>query len=144
MADVLLGAIDLQYSGGGVVAADGPTNLPFDASVEKGGLYVDQPKGGNFVISPPPGGGGMVTLPSETVTYFPGGPSGGGGAAPDLQADYPVVGGEGSLPPEKRPAGGTSVSLGPQREGFKPMNKKNMLLFGIGALVLGYLLLRKK
>ena len=73
----------------------------------------------------------MVTLPTETVTYFPGGPSGGGGAAPDLQADKP-------------PAGGTSVSLGPQREGFKPVNKKNMLLFGIGALVLGYLLLRKK
>jgi hypothetical protein len=121
MADVLLGAIDLQYSGGGVVAADGPTNLPFDASVEKGGLYVDQPKGGDFVI---PGGGGMVTLPTDTgVTFLPGGPSGGGGAAPDLQEDKPVE------TPTEKPAG---------------MNKKNMLLFGIGGLVLAYLLLRKK
>lgn len=123
MADVLLGAIDLQYSGGGVVATDGPTNLPFDASVEQSGLYVDQPKGGNFVISPPPGGGGMVTLPTETVTFFPGGPSGGGGAAPDLQEDKPVE------TPTEKPAG---------------MSKKNMLLFGIGGLVLAYLLLRKK
>lgn len=121
MADVLLGAIDLQYSGGGVVATDGPTNLPFDASVEKGGLYVDQPKGGNFVI---PGGGGMVTLPTDTaVTFLPGGPSGGGGAAPDLQEDKPVE------TPTEKPAG---------------MSKKNMLIFGIGGLVLAYLLLRKK
>ena len=120
MADVLLGAIDLQYSGSGVVA-DGPTNLPFDASVEQGGLYVDQPKGGNFVI---PGGGGMVTLPTDTgVTFLPGGPSGGGGAAPDLQEDKPVE------THTEKPAG---------------MNKKNMLIFGIGGLVLAYLLLRKK
>lgn len=121
MADVLLGAIDLQYSGGGVVAADGPTNLPFDASVEQSGLYVDQPKGGEFVI---PGGGGMVTLPTDTaVTFLPGGPSGGGGAAPDLQEDKPAIA------PTEKSAG---------------MNKKNMLLFGIGGLILAYLLLRKK
>lgn len=131
MADVLLGAIDLQYSGGGVVAADGPTNLPFDASVEKGGLYVDQPKGGDFVISPPPGGGGMVTLPTDTgVTFLPGGPSGGGGAAPDLQEDKPAV-------------GGGDVEIRKQIEKNRA-KKQNMVLFGIGGLVLAYLLLRKK
>lgn len=128
MADVLLGAIDLQYSGGGVVAADGPTNLPFDASVEQSGLYVDQPKGGNFVI---PGGGGMVTLPTDTgVTFFPGGPSGGGGAAPDLQEDKPVVGG-----------GDVEIRKEIEKNRAK---KQNMVLFGIGGLVLAYLLLRKK
>lgn len=132
MANVLLGAIDLQYSGSGVVA-DGPTNLPFDASVEQGGLYVDQPKGGDFVISPPPGGGGMVTLPTETVTYFPGGPSGGGGAAPDLQEDKPIV----KLTPEAQ----KQLDENLRKERTK---KKNMLLFGIGGLVLAYLLLRKK
>jgi hypothetical protein len=129
MADVLLGAIDLQYSGGGVVA-DGPTNLPFDASVESGGLYVDQPKGGDFVISPPPGGGGMVTLPTETVTFFPGGPSGGGGAAPNLEEDKPAV-------------GGGDIEIRKQIEKNR-IKKQNMLLFGIGGLVLAYLLLRKK
>lgn len=132
MADVLLGAIDLQYSGSGVVA-DGPTNLPFDASVEQGGLYVDQPKGGNFVINPPMDGGGMVTLPTD---YFPGGPSGGGGAAPDLQKDKPAVGGEGgATPPEVR-------------ERWEKENKKrkqrNMIALGITGLVLAYLLFRKK
>jgi hypothetical protein len=131
MNNVLLGAIDLQYSGGGVVA-DGPTNMPFDASVEQGGLYVDQPKGGNFVISPPPGGGGMVTLPTDTVDYFPGGPSGGGGAAPDLQKDYPRAGGE---PPEVRKQ---------WEEANKKRKQRNMIAFGIGGLVLAYLLLRKK
>ena len=132
MANVLLGAIDLQYSGSGVVA-DGPTNLPFDASVEQSGLYVDQPKGGNFVISPPPGGGGMVTLPTESVTVFPGGPSGGGGAAPDLQEDKPIV----KLTPEAQ----KQLDENLRKERTK---KKNMVLFGIGGLVLAYLLLRKK
>lgn len=138
MANVLLGAIDLQYSGSGVVA-DGPTNLPFDASVEQGGLYVDQPKGGNFVINPPMDGGGMVTLPTETVTYFPGGPSGGGGAAPDLKPfSYvkPPVGGEGgATPPEVRER---------WEEENKKRKQRNMIAFGIGGLVLAYLLLRKK
>lgn len=133
MADVLLGAIDLQYSGSGVVA-DGPTNLPFDASVEKGGLYVDQPKGGDFVISPPPGGGGMVTLPTDTgLTFFEGGPTGGGGAAPDLQEDKPMV----KLTPEAQ----KQLDENLRKERAK---KKNMVLFGIGGLVLAYLLLRKK
>jgi len=123
--NTLLGAIDLQYSGGGVVATDGPTNLPFDPSAEGGKLYADQPKSGDFVISPPSGGGGMVTLPTDTgVTYFEGGPSGGGGAAPDIQEDKPT-----DLPFIETP---------------KPTSKKNLLLFGIGAIVIGYLLLRKK
>lgn len=125
MANVLLGAIDLQYSGGGVVA-DGPNNLPFDPSAEGGKLYTDQPKSGNFVI---PGGGGMVTLPTDTgVTYLPGGPSGGGGAAPELQEDKPEPG-PAALTPAETP---------------KLASKKNLLLFGIGGLVLVYLLIRKK
>ena len=129
MANVLLGAIDLQYSGSGVVA-DGPTNLPFDASVEQGGLYVDQPKGGNFVINPPMDGGGMITLPTD---YFPGGPSGGGGAAPDLQEDKPIV----KLTPEAQKQLDENI----RKERSK---KQNMVLFGISGLVLAYLLLRKK
>ena len=131
MANVLLGAIPTIDQGytetteGEIIKR--PTTpikttfRPFEASVESGGLYLDQPKRGDFVI---PGDGGMVTLPTDTgVTFFPGGPTGGGGAAPDLQADKPV---ETST---EKPAG---------------MNKKNMLLFGIGGLVLAYLLLRKK
>lgn len=134
MANVLLGAIDLQYSGSGVVA-DGPTNLPFDASVEQGGLYVDQPKGGNFVINPPMDGGGMITLPTD---YFPGGPSGGGGAAPDLREDTgvekPIVDGR-ATPPEVRKQ---------WEEANKKRKQRNMIALGIGGLVLAYLLLRKK
>jgi len=127
--NTLLGAIDLQYSGGGVVA-DGPDNLPFDPSAEGGKLYVDQPKRGDFVITPPPGGGGIITLPTDTgVTYFPGGPSGGGGAAPDLQEDKPEEN-------SRDYPGGALPYEGPSR--------KTIIVLGIGGLLLAYLLLRKK
>lgn len=66
-----------------------------------------------------PTGGGMVTLPTDT----PAGPAVGGGAAPDVLSD------KGVEVPSEAP---------------KAMNKKNLLLFGIGGLVLAYLLLRKK
>lgn len=91
------------------------------------------PTGGAVDIKPVntiPTGGGMVTLPTDTVTYYKEyadfketGPSKGGGAAPDLRED-------------------TGVEL--PAEGPFPMSKKNLLLYGIGALVIGYLLLRKK
>lgn len=79
----------------------------------------------------------MVTLPTDDVSsgsfnYLPGGPAGGGGDISIDKMDVPPV-------TDYPQAGGTDVSLGP-----KPMSKKNMLLFGIGALVLGYLILRKK
>lgn len=96
--------------------SSGPVSLPYN------------PTGGAVDITPVntiPTGGGMVTLPTDTdtVTYFEGGPSKGGGAAPDLREDKGV-----ELP----------------AEGPSPMSKKNLLLYGIGALVIGYLLLRKK
>lgn len=119
--NVLLGAIDA------VAVPSAPVSLPFN------------PAGGAIDITPTPSpavgtgsgpgtirtGGAMVTLPTEDtgVTFFEGGPSKGGGAAPDLRED-------------------TGVEL--PAEGPSPMSKKNLLLYGIGALVIGYLLLRKK
>ena len=119
--NVLLGAIDA------IAVPSGPVSLPYN------------PTGGAVDITPSPSpavgtgsgpgtirtGGGMVTLPTDTdtVTYFEGGPSKGGGAAPDLRED-------------------TGVEL--PAEGPAPMNKKNLLLYGIGGLVLAYLLFRKK
>lgn len=97
------------------------------------------PTGGNIDLTPTPSpavgtgsgpgtirtGGAMVTLPTEDtgVTFFEGGPSGGGGATPELKED-------------------TGVEL--PAEGPSPMSKKNLLLYGIGGLVLAYLLFRKK
>ena len=68
-------------------------------------------------------GGGMITLPTESdsVTFFEGGPSGGGGA---------------TMPLEEAPV--------ETPEAPKMSSKKNLLLFGIGGLVLAYLLFRKK
>ena len=68
-------------------------------------------------------GGGIVTLPtdSDSVTFFEGGPSGGGGS---------------TMPLEEAPA--------ETPEEPKMSSKKNLLLFGIGGLVLAYLLFRKK
>ena len=83
----------------------------------------------------------VISLPPDSykdfqpvVTYVEGGPSGGGGDISFKPFDY--------VPPT--PEGGTSVSLGPGDESPKPMSKKNMMLIGIGALVLGYLIFRKK
>lgn len=119
--NVLLGAIDA------VAVPSGPVSLPYN------------PTGGAIDITPSPSpavgtgsgpgtirtGGAMVTLPTEDtgVTFFEGGPSGGGGATPELKED-------------------TGAEL--PAEGPSPMSKKNLLLFGIGGLVLAYLLLRKK
>jgi len=72
----------------------------------------------------------MVTLPADTSPIFiPGGPAGGGGDISMERLDIPV-----ELPTETK-----------TDETPKPgMSKKNMMLIGIGALVLGYLILRKK
>ena len=131
--NVLLGAIDA------VAVPSGPVSLPYNPT----GEAVDITPSPSPAVGSGSGpgtirtGGGMVTLPTDTdtVTYFEGGPSTGGGAAPDLREDTGV---------EYPKAGGTSVSLGPQGEGPSPMNKKNLLLYGIGGLVLAYLLFRKK
>lgn len=118
--NVMLGAIDAVAMPTSVV------NLPYT------------PTGGNIDLTPTPSpavgtpsgpgtirtGAAMVTLPKDdTVTFFEGGPSGGGGATPDLKEDTGI----------EMPA-----------EGPSPMSKKNLLLYGIGGLVLAYLLLRKK
>jgi len=113
--NTLLGAIDLQYSGGGVVATDGPTSLPYS------------PTDGNITpVDTIQTGGGMVTLPTDGVTYFEGGPSGGGGA---------------SMPAPESPAAEIPAETS---QAPKLASKKNLLLFGIGGLVLAYLLFRKK
>ena len=119
--NVMLGAIDAVAMPSDVVS------LPYN------------PTGGNIDITPTPSpavgtgsgpgtirtGGAMVTLPTEDtgVTFFEGGPAGGGGAAPELKED-------------------TGLEL--PAEGPSPMSKKNLLLYGIGGLVLAYLLFRKK
>ena len=119
--NVMLGAIDAVSMPSGVVS------LPYT------------PTGGNIDLTPSPspavgtpsgpgtirtGGASMVTLPKDdALTFFEGGPSGGGGSAPDLKED-------------------TGLEL--PAEGPSPMSKKNLLLYGIGGLVLAYLLLRKK
>lgn len=120
--NVLLGAIDAVG-----VPTSSPVSLPYT------------PTGGNIDLNPTPSpsvgtgsgpgtirtGGGMVTLPtdSDSVTFFEGGPSGGGGA---------------TMPLEEAPA------ETPEAEAPKMSSKKNLLLFGIGGLVLAYLLFRKK
>ena len=74
----------------------------------------------------------MVTLPTDnqssgSFNFLPGGPAGGGGdAGIDFQGDVPV----------EVPSDTTETTA--------PMSKKNLLLFGIGGLVLAYLLFRKK
>ena len=81
MNNTFLGAIDLQYTaGGGVVATDGPTNIPYSPTSDKGLLLPDQP---------------IVKLPTDGgVTYFEGGPTGPGSGGIDLQEDKGVA-----LPP---------------------------------------------
>lgn len=74
----------------------------------------------------------MVTLPvddqsSGSFQFLPGGPAGGGG---DVGIDF-----KGDVPVEV-PSDTTETPA--------PMSKKNLLLFGIGGLVLAYLLFRKK
>ncbi len=119
--NVLLGAIDA------VAVPSGPVSFPYN------------PTGGAVELTPSPSpavgtgsgpgtirtGGAMVTLPTEDtgVTFFEGGPSGGGGA---------------TMPLEEAPA------ETPKAEAPKMSSKKNLLLFGIGGLVLAYLLFRKK
>jgi hypothetical protein len=61
----------------------------------------------------------------------PGGPSGGGGDISMERLDIPA-----EIPAEVPAETKTDSAAG--------MSKKNMLLIGIGALVLGYLFLRKK
>lgn len=118
--NVLLGAIDAVQMPSDVVS------LPYT------------PTGGNVDTTPTPSpavgtgsgpgrirtSGAMVTLPTEdTVTFFEGGPTAAGGSTPDLRED-------------------TGVEMSVQDR--TSMSKKNLLLYGIGALVIGYLLLRKK
>ncbi len=88
--------------------------------------------GGGIVSSPID----MITLPIDTqtgsgVNYLPGGPSGGGGDISMERLDVPA-----EIPAEIPAETKTDSAAG--------MSKKNMLLIGIGALVLGYLVLRKK
>ena len=85
-------------------------------------LPTDSPAGSGFnVVATGPTGGG--------VNYLPGGPSGGGGDISMERLDIPV-----EFPTETK-----------TDETPKPgMSKKNMMLIGIGAIVLGYLIFRKK
>ena len=76
----------------------------------------------------------MVTLPTDSpagsgFNVLPGGPAAGGGDISMERLDIPV-----ELPTE------TKTDETPKTG----MSKKNMMLIGIGALVLGYLVLRKK
>lgn len=126
MNNVLLGAIEAQadYSGSMVSSPIDMINLP-----------IDRQTGGGMVSSPID----MITLPIDTQTggrfdYVPGGPSGGGGDISFKPFDY--------VPPA--PPAPEDETPKPEGDGPKPMSKKNMLLIGIGALVLGYLVLRKK
>lgn len=74
----------------------------------------------------------MVTLPTDdqssgSFNFLPGGPPGGGGdVGIDYRTDVPV----------EVPTDTTETKT--------PISKKNLLLFGIGGLVLAYLLFRKK
>lgn len=113
-----LGAID--YTPGGVVSE--ATNLPYTP----GGVVNPNP----FAI---PTGGGMITLPTDTTA----GPAVGGGAAPDLKEDKGAQFPEVKLTPEAQKQLDENI----RKEKAK---KKNMILLGIGGLVLAYLLLRKK
>jgi hypothetical protein len=123
MNNVLLGAIEAQadYSGSMVSSPIDMINLP-----------IDRQTGGGMVSSPID----MITLPIDTQTggrfdYVPGGPSGGGGDISMERLDVPA-----EIPAEIPAETKTDSAAG--------MSKKNMLLIGIGALVLGYLFLRKK
>ena len=126
----MLGAIDTVSS---------PVSDPINIAYNPTGGAVTATTGSGFNAIET--GGGMVTLPSDTdtVTYFEGGPSTGGGAAPDLREDtgveLPIVDGGWATPPEVRKQ---------WEEANKKRKQKNMIAFGIGALVIGYLLLRKK
>ena len=123
--NVLLGAlpvVDAQVSsGGGIVSS------PIDIVT----LPTDSPAGSGFnVVATGPTGGG--------VNYMEGGPAGGGGGMTFPTTDQPAP-----LPPDRRQDAFYSNG-GTEGDGPKPMSKKNMMLIGIGALVLGYLIFRKK
>ena len=117
--NVLLGALPIveaqtDYTGGGIVSS------PIDMVT----LPTDSPAGSGFnVVATGPTGGG--------VNYMEGGPAGGGGDISFKPFDY--------VPPAPE-----DETPKPEGDGPKPMSKKNMLLIGIAALVLGYLVLRKK
>ena len=127
--NVLLGALPI------VEARADYSSSPIDMI----NLPIDRQTGGGMVSSPID----MITLPIDTqtgggVNYLPGGPSGGGGDISFKPFDYVPPAPEGDV------EGGTNDSQGPKDDGPLPMSKKNMMLIGIGALVLGYLILRKK
>lgn len=118
--NVLLGALPI------VEARADYSSSPIDMI----NLPIDRQTGGGMVSSPID----MITLPIDTqtgggVNYLPGGPSGGGGDISMERLDVPV-----ETPTE------TKTDETPKTG----MSKKNMMLIGIGALVLGYLVLRRK
>lgn len=141
--NVLLGALPVvsaQVSSGGGIVSD---------------IYNPTSSSVSF-----PADNTMVTLPSDNVTYFKGGPTGGGGGgtlvltdqtAPDYipqgrtQADimkeFEAAKGK---PFDYVPPAPEDETPKPEGNGPKPMSKKNMMLIGVAALVLGYLVLRRK
>ena len=87
----------------------------------------------------------VVTLPTDyplvsPVKFLPGGPAGGGGEMTFEKIETAPV----PMPPAVTREDRQTTTTEGEGEGPKPMSKKNMVLFGIGALVLGYLILRKK
>lgn len=127
--NVLLGALPIveaqtDYTGGGIVSS------PIDMVT----LPTDSPAGSGFNVLPggPSGGGGGGTLVLTDQTapdYIPQGRT-----QADIMKEFEAAKG--------KPLPADSIKTD---ETPKPgISKKNMLLIGIGALVLGYLVLRKK
>lgn len=123
--NVLLGALPI------VEARADYSSSPIDMI----NLPIDRQTGGGMVSSPID----MITLPIDTqtgggVNFLPGGPAGGGGDISFKPFDY--------VPPA--PPALEDETPKPEGDGPKPMSKKNMMLIGVAALVLGYLVLRRK
>ncbi len=99
-------------------------------------------------------GGGVVSLPTDTTVVNL--PADSGGAAQEVEwwkrnvslEDAPKTGdmaqGGSDYPLYKEEDKGIVIPEETPENGKAPMSKKNLLLFGIGGLVLAYLLFRKK
>ena len=144
--NVLLGALPI------VEARADYSSSPIDMI----NLPIDRQTGGGMVSSPID----MITLPIDTqtgggVNFLPGGPSGGGGDISFKPFDYVPAQrtkeeARAEIEAELRAKGYTDQEIKDKANEMlnetpkTGMSKKNMMLIGVAALVLGYLVLRRK